>query len=741
MGYLTDYNKTQGIKTPTSKVESGGYLQQYASSSNSSVPKILATPEKVPAIQPEKSLISKGLEAIGQLAPAIIKKVESALGKGFKLNVAPIDVSGAKLQPVTLKINLGQTPQTVSASAQLTPPTKRMAAFKAKNYVEAVKPGLKEALMAPVDPMIGFFSQYIAENKRAQGDQTAKFEPQTVAQSIGVVTHDFLRDLTALQAGGINATFSNGMKTLDAAVGLNPTLNTINNLPDAVIKKVMKSISPKLGYLENYYAKNKLTFDIVREVQAGRGTPEQIIAVKKANANGSLVEIVRASRKAGISEDSKVSTFVRQLVNGVKKTFSGIGKTKEQPKLLSEVKVGEKIDPRILEKGISPVTPEKPTAQLGDGTKPIQTSKGEPISTQPSGVGGVGGVPEGVTPKTAVVEPTPMSVEAKDLLKLIKEAISAGETEAAKSIYDGLGAEVKSQLPTFENINKPFQISPTPPELKPIGGGPTKISQLAKGVKTKAEQAIREEVKKTKPEEINQFGDYQKIANRMRGFLRFAGEKKSKQTGELFREHIPRDIFGQSSDEVASDLGMTENEFMAKLQEPKPKTDLSSFQDYLESQLNLNVGDLPEYQQLSMKDQAKKAIELLNSDSARATRIALGQETPPPDIIPESIFIAVENKALQDSNYDLIRQLATSNLTTQATAMGQRIRTLAERNPDSAVNSIRQVIDAREKAFKEKFKGKTVKEITDKIAKDIKSKIKTPDKYDWNTFVNSIQCP
>lgn len=60
---------------------------------------------------------------------------------------------------------------------------------------------------------------------------------------------------------------------------------------------------------------------------------------------------------------------------------------------------------------------------------------------------------------------------------------------------------------------------------------------------------------------------YQQAFSKMRNFLRLAGEKKSKETGELFREHIPQSVFGQSSDELASSMGVSENELMSKLTE------------------------------------------------------------------------------------------------------------------------------------------------------------------------------
>ena len=60
---------------------------------------------------------------------------------------------------------------------------------------------------------------------------------------------------------------------------------------------------------------------------------------------------------------------------------------------------------------------------------------------------------------------------------------------------------------------------------------------------------------------------YAKEISKFKNFLRIAGEKKLKETGELAREHIPTSVFGISSDEVASTLGKTENEFMAELTE------------------------------------------------------------------------------------------------------------------------------------------------------------------------------
>jgi len=70
----------------------------------------------------------------------------------------------------------------------------------------------------------------------------------------------------------------------------------------------------------------------------------------------------------------------------------------------------------------------------------------------------------------------------------------------------------------------------------------------------------REEIK-----EANKYNNHNDELIKFKNFLRIAGEKKSKETGELFREHIPEAVFGISSDEVASDLGISENELMEDL--------------------------------------------------------------------------------------------------------------------------------------------------------------------------------
>ncbi len=69
--------------------------------------------------------------------------------------------------------------------------------------------------------------------------------------------------------------------------------------------------------------------------------------------------------------------------------------------------------------------------------------------------------------------------------------------------------------------------------------------------------------------------------------------------------------------------------------------------------------------------------------------------------------------------------------------MGQRIRTLGERNPDSPVGAIKSV-----QALREGKLGKGLKQTRNKVVKEIKESIKKirPKKEDWASFVQSLEC-
>jgi len=159
--------------------------------------------------------------------------------------------------------------------------------------------------------------------------------------------------------------------------------------------------------------------------------------------------------------------------------------------------------------------------------------------------------------------------------------------------------------------------------------------------------------------------------------------------------------------------------------------------------LTENFGDLPQYKSVSMEDQAARANDLLIKDPAKAKRIAMGQEIPPEGLLPESVFVALENKAIAQGDVATLRDLATaSGLTAEATTMGQRLRTLAEREPDFTVSAIMEVAKAREDAAVKKTKTKDIKKAKEKIVNEVKSEIKktAPTKKDWDSFIRGLEC-
>ena len=154
------------------------------------------------------------------------------------------------------------------------------------------------------------------------------------------------------------------------------------------------------------------------------------------------------------------------------------------------------------------------------------------------------------------------------------------------------------------------------------------------------------------------------------------------------------------------------------------------------NKLTTGLGDLPEYQSVNVADQAARATDLLATDPALARRIALGEAPAPHGLHPESVFVAVENKAIVDGDVATIRDLATGKLTTEATTMGQRIRLLGERDPESPVGAIKKVIEVRMGGAKKV--PMATEETVAAIRKQIEGLKVQPDA--WAEFVNSLRC-
>lgn len=161
----------------------------------------------------------------------------------------------------------------------------------------------------------------------------------------------------------------------------------------------------------------------------------------------------------------------------------------------------------------------------------------------------------------------------------------------------------------------------------------------------------------------------------------------------------------------------------------------------IEDGLTQTFGDLPEYRQLSMADQAERVSKLMDEDYDTAKAIAMGDRQPPKGILPESVYVGVERRATAEGDIDTLQQLATrSKLTASATTMGQRIRTLGERDKASPVGMIQEVQAAREADLARRSGDVQAAKAAE--VKAIRAEVKrTASKPDaWNAFIKSITC-
>lgn len=158
----------------------------------------------------------------------------------------------------------------------------------------------------------------------------------------------------------------------------------------------------------------------------------------------------------------------------------------------------------------------------------------------------------------------------------------------------------------------------------------------------------------------------------------------------------------------------------------------------IEQGLTKTYGDLAQYSKITIKDQAKKAADVVNGDPEQLRRIVNGQEKLPEGLKSTALVTAVEQHALKTKDVDLLRDLARSPHVSESSRSAQELRLAAEREPDSASVRIKQVIDARRKAVGSKI-GSVDRNVT-KTAKGIKDYVKTPSRQEWGDFINEITC-
>jgi len=120
----------------------------------------------------------------------------------------------------------------------------------------------------------------------------------------------------------------------------------------------------------------------------------------------------------------------------------------------------------------------------------------------------------------------------------------------------------------------------------------------------------------------------------------------------------------------------------------------------------------------NIKDQRDMAEKIHKDDPDLAMRIAMGEERAPNDVLSAAVYAKVCDEAEKSNNLDICRQLANSFRNSKLSAESQKLKF---RNSDSAIEKMKEVVNARRKAFEKTLpEGKTVEDCVKEEAKKLK---------------------
>lgn len=164
--------------------------------------------------------------------------------------------------------------------------------------------------------------------------------------------------------------------------------------------------------------------------------------------------------------------------------------------------------------------------------------------------------------------------------------------------------------------------------------------------------------------------------------------------------------------------------------------------DAIETGMTEGFKDLAGYDPITIKDQARRASDLIEKDIESAKAAALGKEPLPDGLRPEALVVAMKEWLKKNPDPEFAIEFVKSPLLSETSAHAQALRILREQEPNSVVSMIKDLQDTRMKVAERRLKGKDIKKEKKNIASEIKKEIdkKKPSKQDWNDFINSIEC-
>ncbi len=308
----------------------------------------------------------------------------------------------------------------------------------------------------------------------------------------------------------------------------------------------------------------------------------------------------------------------------------------------------------------------------------------------------------------------PISQQAKDTLRPVLKEIGslAGQIWLGGKIIETLGTKgdiTKSEIDVLKEQAKTIAPeSPPAPGWRKIEGGFERIpAETSQPIKSNVKGGFLESVQVPQKPEIP---------------LTIVPESKTIPNVPTIEDGTKKEVPPQPIEGTGKEVISTRGADVLKAAVEKKLTD--------------SVGELPTHNQMDMKEQSSLAVDFAEKNPEQALSIAKGEALPPLHILPESIYTALEIKAIKEGDVQTLQDLAQSKIPTYA---GQRMKALDSADPNSPVKIMRDIQAARE-AKLEKTGGapKAKKAIVDEIKTEIK---KTASKRPtWEEFINQVKC-
>lgn len=480
----------------------------------------------------------------------------------------------------------------------------------------------------------------------------------------------------------------------------------------------------------------KLATGIARTLPGGTADIEA--QQKQATQQAKNLKFIKQQQKAGKISDVQAAKITKNIATEAGQT------AKQQAQTIKEMPTKKQIALGAASTAADIVTggalPEIKAASLG-----VKGAKAANIAKEAAGLGtasalnaaAAGGNKKQVAENTALgaIIPGASKLAGKTVEKVGSEVrATLAQRQKTQNILEKLASQqeakkpVVAELPTEAELPQPKITEP--PKQTEIPKRP--VEQISQDIKTNNEH-IRTITGKS-PHDLVANAKEKPIPKEVQPYI--------KQHEELQKEYVdattPAQIKATEQPKVSAPVTTPTTGKTSKIAK-------SVESRAIEKGLTQKFGDLTGYTPIQIKDQAEKAATLIQ-DRPRLDRILSGQEDLPKGLKSTALVDAAERHAHATNDVELLQQVARSPHIGESSASAQELRLARERAPNSPVQALIKVSDARKKALEKQLK-KTGTSVSKKINQEAqKAKVTArkamPDitKTDWNAFVDSIKC-